>query len=247
MEYENQNHAYKIEKILGYDNMDKHEFEKTFWYFYLELEHEFLEIEKTIPIDDLNSKTFSYKYLKLLESICGEIDVIFKRFLEFHDTTGSSIRCYETFIEEYIPTFKNDELTCYSPRYDNKKVYPFKNWNQNNPPHWWTINNKLKHRRDELDNNNEYEWYKHANQENVLNALGGLFQLNLHLFKEIINNEDEIESFDVPLPTSQIFRLENWGDYYEYLIGNYSIIGPLNKIFTEFVKKINKENNDNEV
>ena len=31
--------------------MNKHEFEKTFWYFYLELEHDFLEIEKTIPGD----------------------------------------------------------------------------------------------------------------------------------------------------------------------------------------------------
>lgn len=168
--------------------MNKHEFEKTFWYFYLELEHDFLEIEKTIPVDDLNSKTFSYKYMKLLESICGEIDVIFKRFLEFHNTVGSSIGNYETFIEGNISTFKNAELTCYSARYDNKKIYPFKDWNQNTPPHWWTINNKLKHKRDELDDNDEYEWYKHANQENVLNALGGLFQLNLYVYKPCRNH-----------------------------------------------------------
>jgi hypothetical protein len=225
--------------------MNKHEFEKTFWYFYLELEHDFLEIEKTIPVDDLNSKTFSYKYMKLLESICGEIDVIFKRFLEFHNTVGSSIGNYETFIEGNISTFKNAELTCYSARYDNKKIYPFKDWNQNTPPHWWTINNKLKHKRDELDDNDEYEWYKHANQENVLNALGGLFQLNLYVYKEIIDNEQGIESFDVPSPTSQIFHLENWGDYYKYLIGNYPILDSLTNVF-EAINELDEENNNHE-
>ena len=225
--------------------MNKHEFEKTFWYFYLELEHDFLEIEKTIPVDDLNSKTFSYKYMKLLESICGEIDVIFKRFLEFHNTVGSSIGNYETFIEGNISTFKNAELTCYSARYDNKKIYPFKDWNQNTPPHWWTINNKLKHKRDELDDNDEYEWYKHANQENVLNALGGLFQLNLYVYKEVIDNEQGIESFDVPLPASQIFHLENWGDYYKYLIGNYSILDSLTNVF-EAINELDEENNNHE-
>ena len=225
--------------------MNKLEFEKTFWYFYLELEYEFLEIEKTIPVDDLNSKTFSYKYMKLLESICGEIDVIFKRFLELHNVDGLSIRDYETFIEGNSSTFKNAELTCYSVRYDNKKIYPFKDWNQNTPPHWWTINNKLKHRRDELDNNDEYEWYKHANQENVLNALGGLFQLNLYVYKEIIDNEQGIESFDVPLPASQIFHLENWGDYYKYLIGNYSILDSLANVF-EAINELNEEDNNHE-
>jgi len=225
--------------------MNKLEFEKTFWYFYLELEYEFLEIEKTIPVDDLNSKTFSYKYMKLLESICGEIDVIFKRFLEFHNVDGLSIRDYETFIEGNISTFKNAELTCYSARYDNKKIYPFKDWNQNTPPHWWTINNKLKHRRDELDDNDEYEWYKHANQENVLNALGGLFQLNLYVYKKIIDNEQGIESFDVPLPASQIFHLENWGDYYKYLIGNYSILDSLTNVF-EAINELDEENNNHE-
>lgn len=229
-----------------YDIMNKHEFEKVFWYFYLELEHEFLEIEKIIPIDDLNSKTFSYKYMKLLESICGEIDVLFKRFLEFHNTDGLSIGNYETFIEDNITTFKNAELTCYSPRYDNKKIYPFKDWNQNTPPHWWTINNKLKHRRDELDDNDKYEWYKHANQENVLNALGGLFQLNLYVYKEIIGNSDGNDYFDVPLPTSQIFHLENWGNYYEYLVGYYPIIDPLTKIFSDIAREFTEENNDDE-
>ena len=80
MEYENQNHAYKIEKILGYDNMDKHEFEKTFWYFYLELEHEFLEIEKTIPIDDLNLAIFytSLSLFSLLIFLTNSVKILFK-------------------------------------------------------------------------------------------------------------------------------------------------------------------------
>lgn len=105
--------------------MDKKDFEKIFWYYYLKLEHEYLEIEKTIPVDPNNSKTFSYKYMKLLESICAEMDVVFKRFCEFNEKRESGINNYEKFIKENFSEFKNFEITCYAARYDDMKLYPF--------------------------------------------------------------------------------------------------------------------------
>lgn len=51
--------------------MNAEEFEKTFWNYYLELEREYLEIERTIPFDETNYDTFSYKYMDLLWAICS--------------------------------------------------------------------------------------------------------------------------------------------------------------------------------
>ena len=223
--------------------MDNHDFEKVFWRMYLELEGEFLDIEKTIPIDSHNSKTFSYKYMRLLESICAEIDVLFKRFAEFKGTDCSSIGKYEEFIENNFTDFKNAEITLYPSRYSEKKLYPFKNWKQNNPPKWWTVNNKVKHHRDEKDDNN-LEWYKNANQENVLNALSGLFQLNLYVYKDIISKKPSNDAFDVPLPASEIFHLENWGDYYNLLVGTHladkAIFKHMHDFANAFAKSITK-------
>ena len=75
--------------------------------------------------------------------------------------------------------------------------------------------------------------------------MGGLFQLNLYVYKEIIDNGEENESFHVPLPTSQIFHLENWGDYYKYLIGNYPIIEPLTNVF-ESLSELEEETSNHE-
>lgn len=93
------------------------------------------------------------------------------------------------------------------------------------------------------------EWYKYANQENVLNALSGLFQLNMYFYKEIINKESPDELLEVPLPTSKIFRLENWGDYHKFMVGEYSTEPALNEFHKQrinaFIKELEEDNDIN--
>lgn len=191
--------------------------------------------------------------MKLLKSICAEMDVVFKRFCEFNENRESGINNYEKFIKENFSEFKNSEITCYAARYDDMKLYPFKNWERNQPPIWWSTNNKLKHHRDEFkkdsDGGNIMEWYKYANQENVLNALSGLFQLNMYFYKEIINKESPDELLEVPLPTSKIFRLENWGDYHKFMVGEYSTEPALNEFnkqrINAFIKELEEDDDIN--
>jgi len=201
--------------------MNKEEFEKQYWYFYINIEEEFLEIGKTIPIDFINRNTFSFKYAQLLQSICSEIDVVFKRFMDFknypHDIENIGI--YESFIRTNFEKFKSSNITCYRSLHNYENLKPYENWTPQNSPKWWKINNKLKHSRSEIDGFG-VEQYKHANQNNVLNALAGLFILLMYFYEEIIKENSPEERLRVPLPQSEIFHLEDWGNYYEKIIAN---------------------------
>ena len=64
--------------------MNPQDFEKTFWNYYLELEKDYLEIEKLIPFDETNYNTLSYKYMDLLWAICSEVEALFKEYSSRH-------------------------------------------------------------------------------------------------------------------------------------------------------------------
>ena len=202
--------------------MDKDYFEKKFWFFYMDIEEEFLDISKIIPIDSVNSETFSFKYMKLLMVICSEINLILTNFMDFKEFEyeKKNIIWYEKFISTFFPNFKSSSVTCYKSYHNyNEIITPFLDWDNNNSPLWWSINNKVKHNRDELDEEKGIEKFKSANQLIVLNALAGLFILEMYFYNEIVKDNPDV-SLKVPLPQSEIFHLNNWGEYYRKIIAN---------------------------
>lgn len=54
------------------------QFEKNYWQYFLELEEQLLSTKRYVSFDHANFKTFSTEYLKLLEAICSEIDIVGK-------------------------------------------------------------------------------------------------------------------------------------------------------------------------
>ena len=221
--------------------MNSETFERTFWNYYLELEREYLEIERLIPFDKTNYYTFSYKYIDLLWEICSEIDVLFKEYMEIKeysselDENGNplfNIKQYEKFIEEKLPSFKNQEITCYNPKFHKKKIYPFSLWTTNDSPKWWGIYNKIKHDK-ELELYGK-KAYKCANQICVLNALGALFQLNLYIYEEINWN-----GLIVPLPESSLFKLEIGENPYKYIINGKDSSEAVNDTIDALTHKLN--------
>lgn len=226
--------------------MNAEKFEKTFWNYYLELERNYLEIEHLIPFDEVNYYTFSYKYMGLLGSICSEIDVLFKMYIKLKEYTVDldqnnepiyNIDQYLKFIESQVPNFKSQEITCYNPRFYNEKVFPFNTWSISNPPKWWTVGNKLKHDKEKVIDGKKA--YKYANQIFVLNALSALFQLNLYIYKEF--KKDDEEELKVPLYESQLFHLENWGDYYRYIINGRDIRKPVDDFVDALIDNLKND------
>ena len=53
-------------------------FFKRYYRYYLALESDFLATERFVTIDPDNSNTFSVEYIKLLQTICSEIEVVAK-------------------------------------------------------------------------------------------------------------------------------------------------------------------------
>ncbi len=81
---------------------------------------------------------------------------------------------------------------------------PYANWNTTSPSQslaFWYNYNKVKH--DRIMN------YSLASLESVINALAGLFILEMYMLKDIFLNDLSL-SQSIPEEESKIFILENW-------------------------------------
>ena len=181
--------------------MNRDEFCKYHWEYYLVLEKDFLETERYISFDlgdnylydDRettnigNSMTFSNEYIKQYQTICSEIDVVMKSIC---NELGNSSA-------------------------DNIKGQPFMNWKDEpnyKSPDWWKPYNKVKHER--------IDYYKMANLKNVLNSLAGLFILENYFIKYIGDRDNDM---DVPNDISKMFKMINF-DTREEVVGKNSYV-----------------------
>ena len=185
--------------------MNEIEFLNKHWFMYHRLEDEFLEIEKTIPVDLENSNTFSYAYIKLLGSICAELTECFKNFAKFNGKNYNSMNQYKQFINDTFPDFITAEVSFYKLGCEVQYFKPFENWTGNNTPFWWEINNNIKHRRNDIEKGQIKENYKLANQNCILTALSGLYQLNIYFNTNIKRNSTSLQVLLIPENPSKIF------------------------------------------
>ena len=203
--------------IMSLDNLESF---NSYWNYYIELENELLDISKYIPIDKLNKNTFSFKYMKLIFSICSELDTVFKVFMEFKGKGKNQPRMdvYKLFMKENFPDFSSEIILC--NRLNELK--PFENWDLNDSsPLWWKDYNDIKHFRtkkgDGLEN------FKKSTQINTVNALSALYLLETYWYKELVDKIDENSFLKIPLPQSKIFRIKDW-PYNKELIENKYIL-----------------------
>jgi hypothetical protein len=193
-----------------------------FWNYFLRLEDEFIDIEKIIPIDDINNNVFSMSYMKLLFSICSEIDVVFKEYIEYNiwysfSNTDGNFRKYRDIINRQIPEFSN-EVIIFSK---TKELRPFGDWTNNKKSIWWENYNSIKHNRSLINEGSEN--YKKANQENILNAFGALYQVEMYFYKSIVDKNSYTEKLRMPVPQSKRLRIKNWQDNIELIDNRYII------------------------
>lgn len=187
---------------------------KKIWEYYLVLENDFLETERYVSFElgenlfcdsnescnTENSKVYSDEYVKQYQAICSEIDVVMKQICkEIHNNDNVKS------IPEYAKLILNDcpEIVLQKVKVKHKfELQPFKIWkikdetSDYKSPNWWTDYNDVKHHR--LEN------YKKGNLKNVINALAGLYILELYFVRKIGNTNNEK---DVPNDVSKLFNL----------------------------------------
>lgn len=213
--------------------MKANEFNEKYWSYYLNLENDFINTQRYVSIDNDNYYTFSIEYAKQYQTICSEIDVVFKQYCNYLDDTKnvSNILGYanviltnRTDIKSRVVRVKNVSTIILKPweKWNSDSMDPL---NKNNPkntsPLWWTMYNKVKHSRTMLDKSGK-EFFKKANQINTLNALAGLFVLEMYFYKDLVLTEG-IHKVTIPDRTSNLLIIENWESHL-HMLGNGILI-----------------------
>ena len=190
------------------NNLTKEVFEMRYWKNYLMLEKEFCKTAAYVSVNPKNSKTFSATYLKLLLEIGSEVDVVAKLLCSLLDVSKKceNISDYQKCINKNISGFCLVTVKTVGVSSDYGMIYP---WNKFNikSPEWWKSYNAVKHNR--YMKTETEDIYELSNLDNTINALAGLFQLELHVFSFLLNGDEVVK---IPLPGSRIFELcgEQW-------------------------------------
>ncbi len=177
-----------------------------------------------VELDKKNYKTFSLEYVRLILSICAEVEVICKiicsnidpgvDYSEYNlpQMAGVILQKYPKIIELEI-----------SVPFISESILPFENWekiltdsgdDQRNMPPWWSDYNHIKHARDKN--------YHRANLKNALFSLSGLFGVLLYWYRIKLDGND-----DIRIPNSpELLYYEHGGESKEIYFSTGKIILP---------------------
>lgn len=176
--------------------MNRKNFQKAFWIYYLNFEERFLNTTKYVEVNTRNYSTYSIEYTSLLLSICSEIDVLLKEICGFNQTDNKNINDYFTIVSSKFPDIFQEKVIC---SFSSITLMPFSSWKASQSPTWWTNYNKVKHGR--LNN------FMYGNLGNVLNALAALYTLERYELKNIVDNSTNKDEPNIPDEHSKIFNI----------------------------------------
>ena len=185
--------------------MTRQEFLKDYWQYYLMLEKQFANTLQYVDLDTNNFSTFSNQYANLLQAIGSELDSFFKVYCSYNPDDRKSISDYATFVLSDFPSVLTQEVEIIN--YDIT-IKPFDGWDATRAKQslpWWESFDKIKHSR--TANKSD------ASLEKVLNALGGLFIIEMKYLQKIVAGLDTEP--DIPNELSVLFELKDWA--YNYI------------------------------
>ena len=175
-------------------------FEGEFLPYYLSLDEQVAETNRYVSIRSDNRKAYSLEYSKLLQTICGEIDVFAKALCNLGDPSLKpkdlniqkwGIRLQDLFpaietefvrVEGYgeLKPWANWRYEYYRDKNDVKRIRLIQG---KSTPIWWAAYNKVKHERTMLRPDKSLHFEK-ANQGNVIRALAALYILESLYLRE---------------------------------------------------------------
>lgn len=202
-------------------------FIKNYWRYYLGLEEQFLNTQRYVAFESLNFKTYSSEYLRLLESICSEIDVVGKEIANqmdskfnvfessgtiykwwfiiqdwYHKKQMEPISMVELFDVPFSP-WSNFQIVEFKDKKGARRLRCVKNKDELN---WWAAYNKVKHCRALEDSVTKQKYYIRANLENVCNAITALYLLEKAYMQDVGMDQDNSDR-----RKSELFEHNNIG------------------------------------
>lgn len=164
------------------------------WNYLISLDADVLRLSRYIELSVANSACYSIEITRILLAAASEIDVVAKVLSQKVNPTlqPRDIHGYRKAIVPKLPGLPG--MAVVLPRH-GLTFTPWEEWKKpKGLPLWWTAYNKVKHERN--------AHFPQANLENALNAVGGLFLLNLYLKR----NEAFLSDL---VPSPQLLRLDS--------------------------------------
>lgn len=185
------------------------------------MEEQFLVTRRYVSFDKKNGKTFSSEFIKLLQAICSEIDVLAKEIAKYKNPNFKIKESYIAkwgfmlvksypFLSNTTVQFNNDYIlspwkkTGYVEYYNKDHNLCYKRAEGCENPEWWRAYNKVKHERTSIKDKSPN--YEQANLKNVVNALGALYILEQIMLSELSKKRND------RITSSKLFRLNDKED-----------------------------------
>lgn len=146
--------------------------------FYLETEQQFLELIRTIPLDN-DPKTYSPKLYNILQSSCGQVENIMRLICERFD-----LKPENSDFPSYSGVLNKNNILQLQQVYQKKtykRYFPFQMPNGEKSPFWWKGYNQTKHKLP--------DGLQAGNLENTIYALSATYLLNCMAFAAQSANE----------------------------------------------------------
>ncbi len=150
------------------------------WNYFLALESDVERLSRFVEFTCNNFGAYSIEIAHLFLAAASEVDVIAKRLCPRMDgsTKAENIKQYRDVLRRTLPKMETSLVTI--PRY-GLELQPWGKWADNKTPDWWQAHNDIKHHRD--------KHFALANLKNVLDAMAGLFLLNLYYYRSITDGQ----------------------------------------------------------
>ena len=197
--------------------MTTNEFIKNYWQYFIELEKQVIDTQRYVAFDSKNNATFSMEYIKLLQVICSEIDVVGKAIGKhfnpsFVVNSKTNINKWGYQVQNAFPTIQTKRVIFWNEYelqpwvkwvyvINGNGTYPILDKTVNaKSPFWWNAYNSVKHERVSIGPGNRPN-YMRANLKSVINALAALY-----IIEQLM-----LDSFDpsdvVDIEKSRAFRM----------------------------------------
>jgi hypothetical protein len=169
-----------------------------YWDYYLALESDLLACRRYVAFEAANMGVYSIEFMRLLLVACSEVEVPCKQLCKRIDPAGKpeNITYFRSTLEPVLSfsSFQVNET-------QTQRIFPpFLDWKERDSPTWWDAHNDVKH--------NRARHYERATLENAINALAGLFVLNLYQYHEAVAAADLMPESTLFVPVAETGN--NW-------------------------------------
>jgi len=169
--------------------MIKSQYRNLYWSHYQILEQDLDNVSRYIEFHEANFGVFSIQLTHLLLAIGSEVDVLFKEVCSLIDKDACP-RNINDYKDICISEIQTELFMTVSAHKYGFSLEPWSNWKGEKNPDWWKAYNDVKHHRNTL--------FHKANLKNCLNALAGLYVLNLtYNYLYIKNNNNDWPLYDI--------------------------------------------------